>query len=168
MCCSHHGARSRHRSDSESGFGESDPRAGWREFFMRGRGRGGPGFGGGGRGDEEDGGGFGVRRPLRFLAFKLDLDEKQVTELAKILDELKTERAQASVDDRRSLADFAEALSGEAFDVSRATAAGDRRVASATKLRDAVAKALSQIHALLSPDQRGRLAYLIRTGVLGL
>jgi hypothetical protein len=35
-------------------------------------------------------------------------------------------------------------------------------------LRDAVSKALSQIHALLNPDQRGRFALLIRTGVLGL
>ena len=34
-----------------------------------------------------------MRRPLRFLAHKLDLDEKQVTELARILDELKIERA---------------------------------------------------------------------------
>ena len=36
------------------------------------------------------GGGFGVRRPLRFLAHKLELDEKQVVQLARILDELKT------------------------------------------------------------------------------
>jgi Spy/CpxP family protein refolding chaperone len=122
----------------------------------------------GGPGGDEDGGGFGVRRPLRFLAEKLQLDEKQVADLARILDELKTERAQAAVDDRRSLADFADALGGESFDTSRATAAGDRRIASTTKLRDAVAKALSQMHALLNPDQRGRLAYLIRTGVLGL
>lgn len=28
------------------------------------------------------GGTFGVRRPLRFLAYKLELDEKQVAELA--------------------------------------------------------------------------------------
>ena len=69
---------------------------GWREYFMRGGHQGGRGFGGHGPGGEEDGGGFGVRRPLRFLAYKLELDEKQVTELAKILDELKTERAQAS------------------------------------------------------------------------
>src|SRR5262245_8462388 len=45
------------------------------------------------------GGGFGVRRPLRFLAHKLELDEQQVVQLARILDELKTERAQAAVDD---------------------------------------------------------------------
>ena len=35
---------------------------------------------------------FGVRRPLRFLAHKLDLDEKQITALMRILDEVKTER----------------------------------------------------------------------------
>jgi len=33
-------------------------------------------------------------------------------------------------------------------------------------LREAVTKALSRIHALLNSDQRGRLAYLIRTGTL--
>src|SRR4051812_5213406 len=50
---------------------------------------------------EDGGGSFGVRRPLRFMAHKLELDEKQVGELAAILDELKTERAQAAVDHRR-------------------------------------------------------------------
>src|SRR5580658_234581 len=35
------------------------------------------------------GGGFGVRRPLRFLAHKLDLDDRQITALARILDELR-------------------------------------------------------------------------------
>jgi Spy/CpxP family protein refolding chaperone len=111
---------------------------------------------------------FGVRRPLRFLAHKLDLDEQQVTQLARILDELKTERAQAEVDDRRSLSDFADALSGEAFDAVKAAGAGNRRTESATRLRDAVVRALQQIHALLNPEQRGRLAYLIRAGVLSL
>jgi Spy/CpxP family protein refolding chaperone len=121
-----------------------------------------------GHGDEgfEGGGGFGVRRPLRFMAHKLDLDEKQITELARILDELKTERAQAEVDNRRTLSEFADALSGEVFDSGKATAAGERRVQSATRLRDALVRALGQIHALLNPEQRTRFAYLIRTGVL--
>jgi len=162
--CRAHRAHARHCSDFSSGFAEAAPGPRWREFFMRG-GHGGRGFGG--HGPDDDAGGFGVRRPLRFLAYKLGLDEKQVAELARVLDELKTERAQVAVDDRRSLADFAEALSAEAFDAARATAAGDRRVAAAQRLRDAVAKALSQIHALLNPDQRAKLAYLIRTGVLG-
>jgi Spy/CpxP family protein refolding chaperone len=110
--------------------------------------------------------GFGVRRPLRFLAHKLDLNEKQITELARILDELKIERAQAEVDDRRALSEFADAVAGEAFDVGKAGSAGERRIQSAVRVRDTLVRALQQIHALLSPDQRERLAYLIRTGVL--
>jgi len=129
--------------------------AGWEEDSMHGFGHG---------GDE----GFGVRRPLRFLAHKLDLNEKQVAELAKILDGLKTERAQAAVDLRRTLAEFADALSGEAFDAAKTAEAGDRRVASATRLRDAVVRALQQIHAILTPEQRERLAYLIRSGMLAI
>ncbi len=109
---------------------------------------------------------FGVRRPLRFLAHKLDLDEKQIAALVRILDDLKTERAQAEVDDRRALAEFADAVAGEAFDAAKATRAGERRVQSAAKLRDAVNRALGEIHALLNAEQRERLAYLIRSGVL--
>jgi Spy/CpxP family protein refolding chaperone len=112
------------------------------------------------------GGGWGVRRPLRFLAHKLDLDEKQIAELARILDELKTERAQAEVDDRRARAEFADAILGATFDAAKAGAAGERRVQSAARLRDALTRALAAIHALLSPEQRERLAYLVRTGVL--
>jgi Spy/CpxP family protein refolding chaperone len=112
------------------------------------------------------GGGFGVRRPLRFLAHKLDLDEKQVMLLARILDELKTERAQAAVDDRRALAEFADALSGDQFDGAKAAAAGQRRVDSNQRLSTTLIRSLEQIHAMLNPDQRVRLAHLIRTGIL--
>lgn len=130
----------------------------WGESFMPGQGDSpeGPGFGGG----------WGVRRPLRFLVHKLDLDEKQIAELARILDELKIERAQAEVDDRRARAEFADAVSGASFDTEKAAAAGERRVQSAAKLRDALTRALASIHALLSPEQRERFAYLVRTGVL--
>lgn len=119
------------------------------------------GFGGGG-------GGLGVRRPLRFLVHKLGLDEPQITELARILNELKTERAQAEVDHRRTVAAFADAVAGDTFDTAKAGEGGDLRVKSAERLRDAVLKALQQIHAVLKPDQRARLAYLIRTGTLTL
>lgn len=122
-------------------------------------------FGGGGG---DDGGGFGVRRPLRFLAHKLDLSEAQVPELARILDELKTERAQAEVDQRRTLAAFADAIEGAAFGEDKSREGGDLRVKSAERLRDAVTTALSRIHKLLEEDQRKRFSYLIRTGVVSL
>lgn len=116
--------------------------------------------------DDDFGAGFGVRRPLRFLAHRLDLDERQVAELARILDELKTERAQAEVDRRRTLSAFADALSGEAFDAAKAEEAGALRTQSGERVRQAVLKALGQIHALLNAEQRTRLAYLIRTGTI--
>src|SRR5262245_1874851 len=133
-----------------------------------GWGRGGHGGGGSDEGEGEGfgGGAFGVRRPLRFLAYKLELDERQVGELAKILTELKTERAQAEVDSRRTLAAFADAVAGAEFDAARAAEAGAGRVGSSERLRDAVVKALGRIHAVLDAEQREQLAYLIRTGTL--
>lgn len=116
-------------------------------------------FGGGG-------GGFGVRRPLRFLAHKLDLNEKQIDELARILDDLKTERAQAAVDNRRAVSGLADLIAGEAVDEAKLSQAAGERVKSAERLRDAIVKALGRIHALLEPGQRAKLAYLIRTGAL--
>jgi Spy/CpxP family protein refolding chaperone len=122
----------------------------------------------GGDGDDFGGGAFGVRRPLRFLAYKLELDERQVSELARILDELKTERAQAEVDRRRTMSAFADAVAGETFDEAKAKDGADLRVGSAQRLRDAVTKALGRIHGLLDKEQRDQLAYLIRTGTLQL
>jgi len=112
------------------------------------------------------GGAFGVRRPLRFLAFKLELREEQVAELARVLDDLKTERAQAAVDQRRTTAAFADAVGSESFDASAVGEAASARVKSAERLKDAVVKALAKIHALLDPEQRAKLAYLLRTGAL--
>ena len=114
------------------------------------------------------GGNFGVRRPLRFLAHKLELDDKQVEELAHLLNELKTERAQAAVDHRRTVAGFADVIAGETFDAAKVGAVAAERVKSAERLRDALVKALEGIHKLLRQEQRGRFAYLIRTGALTL
>ncbi|HYM82510.1 MAG TPA: Spy/CpxP family protein refolding chaperone [Candidatus Limnocylindria bacterium] len=117
--------------------------------------------------DEGFGGGaFGVRRPLRFLAWKLQLDETQVGAFAAILNELKTERAQAAVDDRRALSAFADSIAGESFDAAKAEQAQHLRVQSAERLQGLIATSLGRMHALLEPEQRERLAYLIRTGTL--
>ncbi len=111
---------------------------------------------------------FGVRRPLRFLAAKLDLDDAQLRKLAEILDELKTERAQAAVDERRTLSAFAEAVVGESFDATRAASGATLRSESGDRVGKAVVRALERIHALLRPDQRERFSYMIRTGVVAL
>jgi len=162
--------RARHEAGSGSGCGSWSCGPGDSRHGGGGRHGHGPGFGGGGDDEAEGfgGGPFGVRRPLRFLAYKLELDEKQVAELARILDDLKTERAQGEVDRRRSLSGFADAVAGPTFDATRAKESAALRVATAERLRDAVTGALGRLHALLDNDQRERLAYLIRTGVLSL
>jgi Spy/CpxP family protein refolding chaperone len=116
--------------------------------------------------DGELGAGFGVRRPLRFMAYKLGLDEAQVGQLAQLIAELKTERAQIAVDDRRTLGAFADAVGAEAFDADKAKEAAQLRVRGAERLRDAVLRTLQRTHEILRPEQRARLAYLLRTGAL--
>jgi Spy/CpxP family protein refolding chaperone len=119
-------------------------------------------------GGDFGGGAFGVRRPLRFLAHKLDLRDDQVAELARVLDDLKTERAQSAVDHRRTTASFADAVASETFDESKVTEAAEARVKSAERLRAAVVKALGRIHGVLDAEQRAKLAYLLRTGALSM
>jgi Spy/CpxP family protein refolding chaperone len=110
--------------------------------------------------------GLGVRRPLRFLAWRLDLDEAQVAKLATILNDLKTERAQAEVDDRRALALLADAVQSDAFDAAKAGEAARLRAQSAERLQQKVADSLRGIHETLGTEQREKLAYLLRTGTL--
>jgi Spy/CpxP family protein refolding chaperone len=111
-------------------------------------------------------GGFGVRRPLRYLAYRLELDESQVGVLAGIISDLKTERAQAAVDDRRALAALADAVGTESFDATRAGEAAALRTRGTERVQEAVVKSLQRMHALLTPEQRTQLAYLLRTGGL--
>jgi Spy/CpxP family protein refolding chaperone len=120
---------------------------------------------GGGEGDF-GGGSFGVRRPLRFLAHRLQLTDAQVAELARVLADLKTERAQAAVDERRTTSAFADAVAGDTFDEAAVLESARSRVESAERLRAAVVKALGRIHRVLDATQRERLAYLLRTGAL--
>lgn len=137
---------------------------------------------GGGGEDEQSGGGgepdslfwgggggpFGVRRPLRFLAYKLGLDERQVGELAMILDGLKVERAQAELDLRRTGSAYADLLAAEAFDEAAAAKVADERVRSAERVQKAVQAAVGKIHGLLDPEQRRRFVYMLRTGLVRL
>ena len=118
-----------------------------------------------GDGDEDALGsaGLGVRRPLRFLAWKLGLSSDQVASVARILERLKIERAQAEVEQRRVAAALADALEGEVFDAAAASVAADHRSDSARSVQQAVARALAELHAALETDQRRKLATLIRT-----
>jgi len=111
---------------------------------------------------------FGVRRPLRYLTWKLGLDDEQIREVADVLNRLKTSRAQARVDWERSVADIAHTLKSESFDEDKAKGAVDRRKRSAEEYQDQVLEALRQLHETLDEDQRAELAYLLQSSSLDL
>jgi Spy/CpxP family protein refolding chaperone len=102
------------------------------------------------------------------LAHKLELSDEQVGQFAAILDRLKTDRAQADVDQRRRTAALAEAFEAPSFDHAKVEAANAEQAVSAERLRSSVKQALEQMHALLNVEQRKKLAYLLRAGILAI
>jgi Spy/CpxP family protein refolding chaperone len=100
------------------------------------------------------------------MAHKLDLDDEQIDILAGILNVLKTERAQARLDEQRSVAGIADAVAGDDFDTDTAVEALSLRVAAAERLKEEVLTTLQKTHEMLDPEQRKRLAYLLRSGQL--
>jgi hypothetical protein len=107
---------------------------------------------------------FGVRRPLRHLSHRLDLDDSQVRRMASVLNQLKTEREQASIDEKRSIAAIADLLSDgtPTLDECRETLSG--RIATAKNLNEETAKAIVAISDLLDDDQRMEFTNLLLTG----
>ena len=113
-------------------------------------------------------GGLGTRRPVRFLAERLELDDPQVAKLAKIVERLRVEREQGAVDLRRAAGAMADALEGAALDTAHLDEATRLRVDAAKRVQEAVARALRELHELLDAEQREGLASLIRSGALRL
>lgn len=122
----------------------------------RRRRRGGDGDGG------SRGGPFRGRRPLRFLARTLGLDEEQFEAVTLLFSQLKTERAQASVDRRRTAALYAEALAADTFDTTKATEAAKIANEAQARFDGVLTGTLAQLHDLLDDKQRTRLASILR------
>jgi Spy/CpxP family protein refolding chaperone len=112
--------------------------------------------------------GFGARRPVRFLAMRLDLDDAQVAKLAKIVERLRVEREQAAVDSRRAAGVLADALEGATLEAARIDEATRLRVNATQRVQESVARGLAELHALLDGEQREELASLIRSGAVHL
>ena len=113
-------------------------------------------------------GGFGVRRPLRYLGYQLDLDEDQMRKVAAILDRLKVEREQGSLDEKKTVSELANIVTKEDVSVDELREVLKPRIDSAGRLQLAVARAMLEMVALLDADQREEFAYLLRNGTLHL
>ena len=113
---------------------------------------------------------FGVRRPLRYLTHRLDLDESQVRRMASVLNQLKTEREQAELDQKRTVTALARLMAERESvptleEVRHALAP---RLTSTEKLNDETAKAVVAISDFLDEDQRDEFVNLLLTGAISL
>lgn len=115
-----------------------------------------------------DGPMFGVRRPLRHLAWKLNLNEDQVRSLVDVLDRLKTAYGQARIDRARSTSDIAAVFTAAEFDNDRAGAALANRTRATEALNQELLAATRRIFELLTEEQRREFAYLLRSGAFTL
>ncbi len=113
-------------------------------------------------------GGFGVRRPLRYLAYQLDLDEDQMRKVAAILDRLKVEREQGSLDEKKTVSELANVVTKGDVSVEELRDVLKPRIDSAGRLQLAVARAVLEMVEVLDEDQREEFAYLLRNGTLHL
>ena len=113
-------------------------------------------------------GGFGVRRPLRYLSYHLDLDESQQRAIAASFERLKLEREQAKLDRKKSDAALADAFEHKDASVDDLRQVLAPRAQIDTNMQAVIAKELFEISAVLEDAQREEFAHLLRTGVIKL
>ncbi len=111
-------------------------------------------------------GGFGVRRPLRYLGYQLDLDDDQMRKVAAILDTLKVEREQGSLDEKKTISELANIVTEGEVSIDELREVLKPRIESAGRLQLAVARAVLEMVEVLDEDQREEFAYLLRNGTV--
>ena len=104
---------------------------------------------------------FSVKRPLRFLIHKLELDEAQIIVVADALSDFKIDKDQADVERRRANKVLVSALNGDEFDQVKAAEGVKQQVEAQQRLREAFVAALERVHGVLNPTQREKLAFLL-------
>jgi uncharacterized membrane protein len=106
---------------------------------------------------------FGPRRVLRRIGATPEQERAVLAETDALADVLGALRSDA----RALRGDLAELLAAPDLDAARVGAALDARLGKAAELRTRLAEAIARVHATLGPDQRARLAALVREGPHG-
>jgi uncharacterized membrane protein len=105
----------------------------------------------------------GARHVLRRIGATPEQERAVLAETDALAEALHALRADA----RQLRGDLAEFLAAPALDAARVSATLDARLGRVGELRTRVAEAVARIHAALGPEQRARLAELVRAGPHG-
>lgn len=133
-------------------------------FAFAGGGCGGGGCGGGGWGGRARGGPFSRRGAARFLFELLDTTPGQEKVILSAMDGVRTAGEGAHEELRSARREAAQAMRGDVLDDSALRAASAKLGVAGEAFRESITHALAQIHEVLEPDQRRRLAELITDG----
>lgn len=109
---------------------------------------------------------FGVRRPLRYLSYQLDLSENQMRRMASVLNAIKNQREQSVLDEKRAATAIADLVANGTPTLEDLNEALAPRTQSAEQLHAEIARALVQISDMLDEDQRGQFAGLLLSGAI--
>jgi Spy/CpxP family protein refolding chaperone len=107
--------------------------------------------------------GFGARRILRRIGATPEQERAVLAETDALAGVLGALRGDAHA----LRADLAALLAAPSLDTAQVAAALDARLARAAELRTRLAEAIARVHATLGPEQRARLATLVREGPHG-
>ena len=121
-----------------------------------------------GHGHSRRGSDFGVRRPLRYMRYQLDLDESQTRRVAAVLNRLKLEREQGQLDEKRCVAAIADLVAVGSPTQEEVKVALAARVTNAERLQNEVALVVREICEILDDDQREVFSDMLRTGSISI
>lgn len=113
-------------------------------------------------------GGFGVRRPIRYLSYHLDLDDDQRRKVAISIDRIKLEREQMRIDRKKADAKLAEVLANAEVSVDQVKSVLSNRESIVEDSQVILANELVDIVSILDSEQREEFAQLIRNGTIKL
>ena len=81
-----------------------------------------------------------------------------------MLDSVKTEREQATLDEKKMVAELADLVAKEDVSTDALEDTLSSRVSSTRQIQSLIAKALKEISTVLDSDQREEFSYLLRSG----
>ena len=107
---------------------------------------------------------LGPRAGVRFLAARLGARPDQERVLSEEADALAAAISGARTDLASVRSELADLLSGPTLDAPAVASAIDRRLSRLAAVRARAAEGLARVHAALDPEQRTRLAEMVRSG----
>jgi hypothetical protein len=106
----------------------------------------------------------GARRGVRFLAARLGAAPEQESVLAAEAEALAEELSRTRADLASVRGELADLLAGPRLEAAQIASAIDARLERLGAVRSRLAQGLARVHSVLEPEQRERLAEMVRSG----